>query len=93
MDKHPNPSKSGRLPARPSPERLHKNLRRLRLMIPIDAVGLALCIGSLIIEGYDTLLCALAGLLGTQLLFFILLRRDLLQQLATAEEFIDENDL
>ncbi len=76
-----------------NPEKLRRHLRRINLMIPIDSIGLGLCAGALIVEGYDALYGALTGLLGIQLLFYIALRRDLKQQLATAEEFAKENEI
>lgn len=88
------PSKAERRPnALQSSEKLRKSLRRINLIIPIDAIGLILCIGSLIVEGYNTLLCALTGLLGIQLLFFIILRRDTREQLQRAEDFEEQHSI
>ncbi len=74
-----------------SSETLRKKLRRLNLMIPIDTIAFILCTASLIIEGYDSMLCALAALFGVQLLFLVTIRRDTKRELKIAEEFEADN--
>lgn len=69
-----------------SPEKLRKNLRRVHLLIPIEALALALCIATLCIEGHNTLLCALSGLLFVQLLYLIPYQQELKKRLKLAEK-------
>lgn len=63
-------------------EKLQKNLRRTNLLIPIETLALALCIASLCIEGYQGLICALTGILFVQILYLVVIRREIKRQLA-----------
>lgn len=92
MRREASPEEPQRLVAAHSPERLHKNLRRTNLLIPITAIALGLCMASLCIEGYDTLLVALAGVLTIQLIHLATNRREIKRLIKRIEQLTKENE-
>lgn len=86
MKREPTPEEQKWLEAICDPQKLKRNLRRTSLLIPIESIALALCIASLCIEGCDNLLCALSGILIVQILYLVVNRREIKQQLTRIEE-------
>lgn len=90
MKREPTPEELRWLKTALSPERLRKNLRRVNLLIPIETIALGLCIASLCIEGHNTLLVALTGLLTIQLLYLAANRHEIKQQIKRIKELMEK---